>query len=279
MKARARRSGWRAAAGYWWILAVIIALALTGMAYLQPYLQVELSDLPPQVRKATAELDRQFGKPVEQSFQYAIRRSYNSQRRGSMEVEVRVTLRPLGEGLVQRQDDWYDLDGRTVVYQERYVLFRNLFTVHARTRETAPFVHDLMGRMGWYNDTAQNVNSKVEGGTPVSPGWKLTATLDRVSDTESRSLSLNTSVYQRSMACERSGETDGKFMGTGFGGTYPKVTCRIRTSDPPTERNSEYAYLPEHGIFLLLNYRQKEDNKQTMDVNGNYLSFKVQPQM
>ena len=264
--------------GYGWLALVVAALLLVSLAYLQPYRQVELSDLPETVRAATRRLDAAFGKPVAQSFQYSMRRSYMSKRRGAMEVEVRVTLRPLGDGLVQRQDDWYDVQGKNVVYQERYVLFRNLFTVHVRTRETAPFVHDLMGRVGWYNDAAQAVNARMEGGDPISPDWKLDATLDRVLDSESRSLSLNTAVYQRSIKCQRSGEVAGSLIGAGFGASYPKVTCSIRTNDPPSERISEYVYLAEPGIFLLLNYKQHEDNQQTMDVSGSYLSFKVLPQ-
>ena len=58
-----------------------------------------------------------------------------------------------------REDDWYDLGGRSVVYQERYVLFRNLFSVHTRSREVAPLVHDLMGRVGGYNDSAESITS------------------------------------------------------------------------------------------------------------------------
>lgn len=260
---------------YWWVPAVVLALLLAGLAWLHPYREVELSDLAPAVRSATAALDQAFGKPVSTAFQYSVRRSYQSKRRGAMEVDVRVTLRPMGDGLMQRQDDWYDLERRAVVYQERYVLFRNLFTVHARTRETAPFVHDLMGRAGWYHDQAQSVRSQMQAGTPASPDWKLDATLDRVSDTESARLALSTSVYQRSLQCARSGEAAGSLIGAGFDGSYPKLTCRIRTSDPPTERTSEYVYLPEHGIFLLLGYQQQAGNEQTLAVSGSYRSFKV----
>ena len=183
----ALRSRLRVAMGYGWLALVVAALLLVSLAYLQPYRQVELSDLPETVRTATRRLDAAFGKPVAQSFQYSMRRSYMSKRRGSMEVEVRVTLRPLGDGLVQRQDDWYDVKGKNVVYQERYVLFRNLFTVHVRTRETAPFVHDLMGRVGWYNDAAQAVNARVEGGDPISPDWKLSKLRSRTTPAFARS--------------------------------------------------------------------------------------------
>jgi hypothetical protein len=262
---------------YWWLPVTIIVMLLMVAAYLLPYQPVELSDLTPEIRDATTRLDASFGKPVDQSFQYATRRSFSSSN-GPMEVEIRATLRPLGNGLLERQDDWYDTRGHGIVYQERYVLFRNLFSVNTRTRETAPVVHDMMGRVGWFSDVAQAMTSTLEGGTPESPGWKMSVVLDRVSDTDGQGLVLKTTPYQRRVDCERTGEIDGAQVGIGLSGSYPRVSCRIMTSDQPVERRSEYVYLPQPGIFLLLNYRQQGQREDaTLDVKGSYLSFKTLP--
>ena len=272
-----KRNRW---VGYWWAPLTLIALALAVIAYLHPYQPLELSDLSPQVVASAAELDPSFGKPVTRSFKYATRRSYSSPA-GLLEVEIRVTLQPMGKGLVMRQDDWYDLGGRSVVYQERYVLFRNLFAVHTRSREVAPLVHDLMGRVGWYNDSAESISSTHEGATPDDDAWKLDLTMDRLSDTDGKSLTLQTTRYQRRQHCERSGRVDGAVIGAGFTGSYPKISCRSQANSQFSERRSEYAWLPEHGIFLSLGYQQQVGESAKPDarleVKGRYVSFEPLP--
>ncbi|WP_411879475.1 hypothetical protein [Polaromonas sp. YR568] len=266
--------------GYWWAPVTLIALVLAVAAYLHPYQPLELSDLSPQVVASAAALDPSFGKPVARAFKYATRRSYSSPA-GLTEVEIRVTLQPMGKGLVMRQDDWYDLGGHSVVYQERYVLFRNLFSVHTRSREVAPLVHDLMGRVGWYNDSVESLSGKPEGGAPDSAAWKLDLTMDRISDTDGKSLTLQTTRYQSRRHCERSGQVDGAAIGAGFTGSYAKVSCRSETTGQSAERRSEYVWLPEHGIFLSLGFQQAPeapDKPDTaLDVKGRYVSFEALP--
>lgn len=259
---------------------MLIAVVLAVVAYLHPYQPLQLSDLSPQVIAASAELDPLFGKPVARSFKYATRRSYSSPA-GLVEVEIRVTLQPMGNGLVMRQDDWYDLGGRSVIYQERYVLFRNLFSVHTRSREVAPLVHDLIGRVGWYNDSVESLASTQEGGSPGDAAWKLDLTMDRLSDTDGKSLTLQTTRYQSRRHCERSGQVDGAAIGDGFTGSYPKVICRSETTGPSGGRRSEYIWLPEHGIFLSLGFQQAAETSgkpdTALDVKGRYVSFDVMP--
>lgn len=266
--------------GYWWAPLTLVALALAVIAYLHPYQPLALSDLSPQVVANAAALDASFGKPVTRSFKYATRRSYSSPS-GQLEVEIRVTLQPMGSGLVMRQDDWFDLGGRSVVYQERYVLFRNLFSVHTRSREVAPLVHDLMGRVGWYNDSVQTLKSTQEGGAPDAAAWKLDLTMDRLSDTDGKSLTLQTTRYQSSRHCERSGQLDGAAIGTGFTGSYAKVSCTSHTSEQSAERRSDYVWLPEHGIFLSLGFQQAGEAAEkpgtVLDVKGRYVSFEPLP--
>lgn len=266
--------------GYWWAPVTLIALVLAVAAYLHPYQPLELSDLSPQVVAGAAALDSSFGKPVTHPFKYATRRSYSSPA-GMLEVEIRVSLQPMGNGLVLRQDDWYDLGGRSVVYQERYVLFRNLFSVHTRSREVAPLVHDLMGRVGWYNDSAESLSSKLEGGTPDSAAWKLDLAMDRLSDTDGKSLTLQTTRYQRRQHCERSGQVEGAAIGAGFTGSYAKVSCTSHTSEQSAERRSEHVWLPEHGIFLSLGFQQAAEAPEkpgtALDVKGRYVSFEPLP--
>jgi len=259
---------------------MLIAVVLAVVAYLHPYQPLQLSDLSPQVVASAAALDPSFGKPVAHSFKYATRRSYSSAA-GLVEVEIRVTLQPIGSGLVMRQDDWYDLGGRSVVYQERYVLFRNLFSVHTRSREVAPLVHDLMGRVGWYNDSVESLTSTHEGGAPGDDAWKLDLAMDRLSDTDGKSLTLQTTRYQRRQHCERSGQVEGAAIGAGFSGTYPKVICRSETTSQSAGRRSEYVWLPEHGIFLSLGFQQAAETPEkpdtALDVKGRYVSFGVMP--
>jgi hypothetical protein len=266
--------------GYWWAPVTLIGLVLAVAAYLHPYQPLALSDISPQVVAAAAVLDPSFGKPVARSFKYATRRSYSSPA-GLVEVEIRVTLQPMGNGLVMRQDDWYDLGGRSVVYQERYVLFRNLFSVHTRSREVAPLVHDLLGRVGWYNDSVESLGSTLEGGTPDSAAWKLDLVMDRLSDTDGKSLTLQTTRYQRRQHCERSGQVDGTGIGAGFSGAYPKFSCRSHTSEQSAERRSEYVWLPEHGIFLSLGFQQAAETPEkpdtALEVKGRYVSFEPLP--
>jgi hypothetical protein len=266
--------------GYWWAPVTLIGLVLAVAAYLHPYQPLALSDISPQVVAAAAVLDPSFGKPVARSFKYATRRSYSSPA-GLVEVEIRVTLQPMGNGLVMRQDDWYDLGGRSVVYQERYVLFRNLFSVHTRSREVAPLVHDLLGRVGWYNDSVESLGSTLEGGTPDSAAWKLDLVMDRLSDTDGKSLTLQTTRYQRRQHCERSGQVDGAGIGAGFSGAYPKFSCRSHTSEQSAERRSEYVWLPEHGIFLSLGFQQAAETPEkpdtALEVKGRYVSFEPLP--
>ena len=176
-----------------------------------------------------------------------------------------------------RQDDWYDLKTKNVVYQERFILFRNIFSLYRRSREVAPLMHDLMGRVGWYNDTLQSLNSQVRGGQAVSPSWAMDVTTERISETEGKGLTRQTTPYQRRLNCERSGDVDGAEIGTTFKGSYPKITCRVVGNDQPAERLTNYAYLPDQGIFLLLDYQQRTDKAEKIEVKGSYVSFEVTP--
>lgn len=269
--------------GYWWAPVALIAVALAVAAYLHPYQPLDVSDLPPEVFASAGVLDKGFGERVSRSFKYATRRSYSSPS-GVMETEIRITLEPLENGLVMRQDDWYDIKGKTVVYQERYVLFRNLFSVHTRSREVAPLVHDLMGRVGWYNDSAKTIDGKSQGTTPDAPDWTLDLTMARVSDTDGKGLTLQSTNYIRTLHCERAGDLDADDIGAMDKGTYPRITCLNMSSDRPAVRRSEYVWLARHGIFLLLGYRQNGENGTTpadtpgdLAVKGRYVKFEVQP--
>ena len=262
--------------GYWWAPVVLLAVALAVLAYLHPYQELQVSDVSPSVIESIATLDKSFGTPVKNSYKYSTRRTYSSPT-GPTEVEIRVTLSPLGGGLVARQDDWYNLKGKTVIYQERFILFRNMFSLHTRSREVAPLIHDLMGRIGWYNDTTQSIDSKVQGGLAESPSWAMDVTTDRLSETDGKGLTRQTTPYQRRLHCERSGDVDGAEIGAMFKGSYPKISCRGMGNDQPSERLSNYAYLPDQGIFLLLGYRQKADNADKLEVKGSYVSFEVSP--
>ncbi|MDB5967471.1 MAG: hypothetical protein JWQ72_3971, partial [Polaromonas sp.] len=201
--------------GYWWAPVMVLAVVLAVLAYLRPYQALELSDLPPAILASATTLDQAFGAPVRHAIKYSTRRTYSSPT-GPMEVEIRVALHPMGFGLVAREDDWYYVKGHTVVYQERFILFRNLFSLHTRSREVAPFVHDLMGRAGWYNDSTQTMTPRLSGGTPESPGWTLDLATDRVSDTDGKGLLLQTTAYQRNLHCERAGQLDGADIGASF---------------------------------------------------------------
>ncbi|MES2510538.1 MAG: hypothetical protein V4625_11460 [Pseudomonadota bacterium] len=269
--------------GYWWAPVALIAVVLAVMAYLHPYQPLMLSDVPPEVVSSAAALDKNFGERVNRTFKYAIRRSYASPS-GVMQVEIRSTLQPLENGLVMRQDDWYDIKGRSVVYQERYILFRNLFSVHTRSREVAPLVHDLMGRVGWYNDSARTIASQLTGSTPDAPDWKLDMVMARASDTDGKGLTVQTTNYQRKVHCERTGNLDAADIGAVAKGSYPRISCLSTSNDQQAERRSEYVWLPQHGIFLLLAYRQKGENMTTptdnpgeLAVKGNLLSFESLP--
>lgn len=263
--------------GYWWAPVMVLAVALTVMAYLLPYQALGLSELPGQVVDSASALDQAFGAPIKGTFKYSTRRSYLSPT-GPMDVEIRVTLKPIGHGLVMREDDWYQANSRSAVYQERFILFRNLFALHTRSREIAPFVHDLMGRAGWYNDSVQSFKSKLDGTTPKSLSWTLDVATDRLSDTDGKGLLLDSKPYQRRLHCERSGELAAAEIGPAFKGVYPKISCRSTASDQPAERRSDYAYLPEHGIFLLLSYQQQTGpSAEKLAVTGSYVSFEALP--
>lgn len=93
---------------------------------------------------------------------------------------------------MRRQDDWYDMKGNNVVYQERSVRFCNLFSVHTRSREVAPLVHDLMDRVGRYKDSARSIEGEVRGDTPGAPQCKLDLAMARVSDTDGQGPTLQT---------------------------------------------------------------------------------------
>ena len=261
---------------YWWAPLTVLAVVLAVLAYLHPYQELEVSDISPSVIDSLNTLDKSFGTPVKSSFKYSTRRTYSSPT-GPIEVEIRMKLSPLGGGLVMRQDDWYDLKDKKVVYQERFILFRNIFSLYRRSREVAPLMNDLMGRVGWYNDTLQSVESQVQGGQAVSASWAMDVTTQRLSETEGKGLTRVTTPYQRRLHCERSGDVDGTEIGTTFKGSYPKITCRVVASDQPAERLTNYAYLPDQGIFLLLGYQQSADKAEKIEVKGSYVSFEVMP--
>lgn len=260
--------------GYWWAPVTILAVVMAVAAYLRPHQALQLSDLQPSLQDSINALDKPFGAPVKRSFKYSTRRIFSSLA-GPMEVEIRVKLEPLGGGLVFRQDDWYYLNSNTLVYQERYILFRNMFSLDRRSSGVAPVVHDLLGRIGWFNDSTHSISSKVEGGAPDSTPWKMDISMDRLSEIDGKGLTLQTTPYQHRMQCERSSQVDGSEIGSAFTGNYPKVTCKSMANNHPTARQSEYAYLPEHGIFLLLGYQQQMGGTNNLDVKGSYTKFEI----
>ncbi|RYX90554.1 MAG: hypothetical protein EOO28_28875 [Comamonadaceae bacterium] len=265
--------------GYWWMPLTIIAVVLAVMAFLHPYQPLEPGDLPAEVQDGITALDRSFASATPPAIRYATRRSYTSAQ-GPVDVEIRSRLQSIGQGLVMRDDDWFDLGGRRVIYQERYILWRNLFSLQVRNREVAPLVHDLMGRIGWFNDTALNFSATLKGGTtPQSDDWTLDGTSERVSDTDGQSLTLQTTHYQRVTHCERAGVVNASEMGAAFSNgpaIYPRVRCRNTTSNQSAQRTSDYAWIQEHGIFLLLGYEQQAGGDK-LAAKGQYISFEVLP--
>lgn len=262
---------------YAWLLVTALALVLAGLAYLHPYKPLREEDLSPQVRAIADQLDTQFGKPVQpQSFSYTTRRTYATAK-GPVDVEIRATLQPLSHGLMAREDEWYDLHTHDVIYQERYILFRNLFAVHSRTREKSPLMHDLLGRLGWYNDAAQTLHGTLQGGTPDAADWALSVSQERISDSDGGGFLVQSTAYRRDVRCQRAGDIDGPQIGNGFTGRYPKVVCQATTSNQPGQRHSEYAYLADYGLFLLLGYQQQNAADTPLGANGRYLSFKALP--
>jgi hypothetical protein len=266
---------------YWWAPITVVILILMGYAYLQPHQELDLADLPEQVQANAATLDKSLGSSVNQSFKYTTRRTYSSNE-GPLDVEIRATLTPLGGGLFRRNDDWVDIKTQHVVYQERFILFRNLFTLHIRNREVAPAKHDFMGRLGWYNDTTKNMQSTVQGKMPANFSsnalWSLDVVADRLSDTDGQGLLRSMTPYKRTLHCERVGDLPGSDIGAAFKGSYPKVTCRSIATNQTKERRSDYAYLPEHDIFLLLNYQQQLGTADQLGAKANYTSFVQLPQ-
>ena len=266
---------------YWWAPITLVVLVLLGYAYLQPHQELDLSDLSEQVQVNAATLDKSLGSSVNQSFKYTTRRTYSSNE-GPLDVEIRATLTPLGGGLFRRNDDWVDIKTQRVVYQERFILFRNLFVLHIRSREVAPAKHDFMGRLGWYNDTTKNMQSSVQGKMPANFSnnveWSIDVVTDRLSDTDGQGLLRSTTAYKRTLHCERAGDLQGSDIGAAFKGTYPKVTCRSASTNQATERRSDYVYLPAHDIFLLLNYQQQLSSSDQLGAKANYSSFVQMPQ-
>lgn len=265
---------------YWWAPITIVVLVLVGYAYLQPHQELDLSDLSEQVQSNAAALDMSLGSSVNQSFKYTTRRTYSSNE-GPLDVEIRATLTPLGGGLFRRNDDWVDIKTQRVVYQERFILFRNLFILHVRNREVAPAKHDFLGRLGWYNDTTKSMQSTVQGKMPANfannAAWSLDVTTDRLSDTDGQGLLRSTTPYKRTLHCERAGDVQGAEIGAAFQGNYPKITCNGLSTNQATGRKSDYAYLPEHDIFLLLNYQQQLGATDQLGAKANYTSFMQLP--
>ena len=108
--------------------------------------------------------------------------------------------------------------------------------------------------------------------------------LARASDTDGKGLTVQTTNYQRKVHCERIGSLDAADIGALTKGSYPRISCLTTASDQRVERRSEYVWLPQHGIFLLLAFRQKGDNLTTptdnpgeLAVKGNLLSFEALP--
>lgn len=262
--------------GYWWAPITVVILVLAVYAYLQPHQELDLSDLSEQVQANAATLDKSLGSSVNQSFKYTTRRTYSSSE-GPLEVEVRATLTPLSGGLFRRNDDWVDIKTQRTVYQERFILFRNLFILHIRNREVAPARHDFMGRLGWYNDSTKSMQSSVQGKMPANfssnAAWTLDVKTDRVSDTDGKGLLRSTIPYTRTLHCERAGDVQGSDIGAAFKGSYPKVSCRSTATNQTSERRSDYVYLPEHDIFLLLNYQQQLGSADQLGSKANYTSF------
>ncbi|MET0312216.1 MAG: hypothetical protein ABW051_09210 [Burkholderiaceae bacterium] len=260
---------------YWWPPLALLAVAAAVLAWLHPYRPVLLEDIPAEVRAATARLDKLAGPAVASTFLFTSHRSFVSKKE-PVDVEIHAKLEPMGDGLVMRQDDWYETGERSAVYQERYVMYRNLFSVHTRSRDIAPVMKDLLGRVGWYNDSARTLTATQKGASPQDEGWALDVRMDRTSDNENSSgITQATTSYQRTIACVRSGTVEGPAVGKGLEGTYPKVTCRQRNTDQSAERVSDYAWLPRHGIFLLLGYQQQGADAESLEATGTYDDFKV----
>ena len=265
---------------YWWAPITVVVLVLAVYAYLQPHQELDLSDLSEQVQANAAALDKSMGASVSRSFKFTTRRTYSSTE-GPLDVEIRATLTPLGGGLFRRNDDWVDIKTQHVVHQERFILFRNLFPLHIRNRDVAPVRHDFMGRLGWYNDTTKSMQSTVQGkmldNFANNAAWRLDVTTDRLSDTDGQGLLRSMTPYKRTLHCERAGSVQGAEIGAAFQGSYPKIACNGLSSNQAAGRKSDYVYLPEHDIFLLLGYRQQLSVDDHLGVKANYTSFAQLP--
>lgn len=235
-----------------WAPLTLFTLVLLVIAFANQYRPVTLADIPSSVLASVDQANLKFTEQgIDKEIEYETRKTFTTPA-GSVMSRISTKLKPLGNGFYLRHDDWRDENGMALLYEERYIIFRNLVSVHTRFREIAPFIHELMGGFGWHEDRVVDQHIEIALGFPGVKSMTLRTTQKRDANTDHKNIGLRDTTYEREVVCTVGDAISGTRIHTSLVEQVNLVNCDAKRSHLDASMMSQYAYIPSVGIFVLL---------------------------
>lgn len=236
--------------GYAALFVAVAGTLLLALANREQSLQT--NSLP---ESASAQLQwRHAGNSSWKEIRYEANKTYTAPDGRAVDSRVESRLENLGNGLVRRSDNWYPkLAGNALVYEERYLLYANLFGLTARYREPAPVFHAIFENTGWFENKLVELEFRPPDLNVFSSQWLLEARLTQLQDRFPATVDGKTAeLVTKDIRCLP--------VLPDASGKRTTVSCQIKSQDGTT-RNSIYTFVHEVGIFILSEYRQVKDGE------------------
>lgn len=187
---------------------------------------------------------------------YETNRTFTSSDGRAVDSRVESRLENLGNGLVRRSDNWYPkLAGNALVFEERYLMYANLFGLTARYREPAPVFHAIFENTGWLENRLVELEFHPPDLNTFHSQWLLQARFTQLQDRFPTTMDGKTTErFTKDIRCVP------VLPDARASGKRTTVSCQIKSQDGTT-RNSIYAFMHEVGIFILSEYQQVKDGE------------------
>ncbi len=236
----------------WWaplaLIVVLIAVAAVALRYKPPDYQSFVSRLDESVNALESGLSS--GGRV-RAIRYTRKGIFNGPSGGQTAIITSVVT-PISGGWLVRHDDWRDQFNQALVYQERYLMYRGLFSGHLQFREIAPFFHEIFGSLGWFNDEVRSETLSLTGDFPTGANGVLTINQKRLTDTDGQSVSPKATSYERNIQCTYDGVLDAQSIHKSLHGSRRVIACDVTSTNGAPSRKNRLVHLGEFGIFMIL---------------------------
>lgn len=249
----------------WWVFPLGVAIAVAVAALLHREQPLTLARVDPLVLAAARQAAPASAPPAGQQAVLRMRRNQREGLSWPMNSIEKVTLQRLGDGLVLRSDDTYELldnaQGQRAVLEQRSISWRGLLSLYRAERTPAAVYHDIFADEGWIETSTDSLRLRADRDFPQREGSSMSASFTRTAG-DLPTVPPRRQRFEHSLECRSQGTLESASVWPGQRGRLPHVVCEgvkhqldvdaARRQASRIASRSEYVYLSEIDHFASI---------------------------